>query len=234
MTTSLEQAGVAAQPSGAEPWAPPAPAAALLPARLRLRIEALLEGGGRRLLGLAGPPGAGKSTLAAAIARALPGVAQVVPMDGFHLANDELERLARRHRKGAPDTFDAAGYVALLARLRGQRPDEIVYAPEFRRELDEPVANAIAVDPATRLVVTEGNYLLLDGPWAAVAGLVDEIWYVEADDELRRARLAARHERFGRAPEDARAWVAVTDEPNARLVAATRRHAMQVVRWDAG
>ena len=92
-------------------------------------------------------------------------------MDGFHLANVELERLGRRGRKGAPDTFDSAGYVALLRRLLAQADDEIVYAPEFRREIEEPIANAIPVFAPTQLVITEGNYLLLDdGPWARGAG----------------------------------------------------------------
>jgi pantothenate kinase len=185
------------------------------------------------LLGLVGPPGAGKSTLAQALQQVFAEVSQVVPMDGFHLANVELQRLGRAGRKGAPDTFDAAGYAALLRRLRTQGPDEIVYAPEFRREIEEPVAGAIAVLPQTRLVITEGNYLLLDqGPWAPVAGLLDEVWYVEVDDRLRTARLTQRHEQFGRSPQEAIDWVAQTDEPNARLIDATRERAAQVFRWD--
>lgn len=195
------------------------------------RVERLLADGGRKLLGLVGPPGAGKSTVAAALAAALGERAQVVPMDGFHLANVELARLGRAGRKGAPDTFDAAGYAALLQRLRAQRADEIVYAPEFRREIEEPIAGAIAVLPATQLVITEGNYLLMDeGPWAQVAALLDEIWYVEVDDDLRRRRLVERHMRFGRSEADALRWVETTDEPNARRIAATRPRATQVVR----
>ena len=116
-----------------------------LPASARLRARELIQRSGRALLGLVGPPGAGKSTLAAALQAEFAGVAQVVPMDGFHLANVELERLGRRARKGAPDTFDSAGYVALLRRLLAQPDDEIVYAPEFRREIEEPIANAIPV-----------------------------------------------------------------------------------------
>jgi pantothenate kinase len=155
-------------------------------------------------------------------------------MDGFHLAQAELERLGRAARKGAPDTFDAGGYAALLRRLRQQRPDETVYAPEFRREIEEPVAGAIGILPQTRLVITEGNYLMLDdGPWAQVAGLLDDIWYVEVDDRLRVDRLTRRHEAFGRSPQDAVDWVAATDEPNARLIAATRQRAHFVFRWDA-
>lgn len=204
-----------------------------LPPDCRSRLDALLAAGGRRVLGLVGSPGAGKSTLAQALLETLGDVAQVVPMDGFHLANVELARLGRAGRKGAPDTFDAAGYVALLRRLRGQRPGEIVYAPEFRREIEEPVAGAIAVLPATRLVITEGNYLLMDeGPWSEVAGLLDDSWYVDVDDDLRRQRLIERHMRFGRDLAAARAWAEQTDEPNARRIAATRSRAAAVIRWD--
>ncbi|WP_127996047.1 nucleoside/nucleotide kinase family protein [Piscinibacter defluvii] len=195
------------------------------------RVDALLARGGRRLLGLVGPPGAGKSTLAAALAQHLGERAMVVPMDGYHLANVELARLGRAGRKGAPDTFDAAGYVALLQRLRTQGPGEIVYAPEFRREIEEPIAGAIPVLARTPLIITEGNYLLLDeAPWSAVAGLLDECWYVEVDDALRRQRLVARHMRFGRSEDEARDWVETTDEPNARRIAATKPRATCVVR----
>jgi pantothenate kinase len=195
------------------------------------RLESLLADGRRKLLGLAGAPGSGKSTLARALEQALPGRAQVVPMDGFHLAQVELRRLGRAERKGAPDTFDSAGYVALLRRLHEQRADEIVYAPEFRREIEEPVAGAIAVLPGTQLVITEGNYLLLqEGSWADVAPLLDEVWYVEVDDALRLGRLVRRHQQFGRSFDEARAWVEQTDEPNARRIAATRERAHRVVR----
>jgi pantothenate kinase len=154
-------------------------------------------------------------------------------MDGFHLANVELERLGRRGRKGAPDTFDSAGYVALLRRLLAQPDDEIVYAPEFRRELEEPIANAIPIHPRTQLVITEGNYLLLeDGPWAHVKGLLDEVWYVDVPDEARVHRLTQRHMQFGRSAQDATAWVENTDEPNARLIEASRARASFVFRWD--
>ena len=203
-----------------------------VPAPERARVRALLADGRRRLLGLVGAPGAGKSTLAAALLHDLAGLAQVVPMDGFHLANVELQRLGRAGRKGAPDTFDSAGYVALLRRLREPRDGETVYAPEFRREIEEPVAGAIAVLPATRLVITEGNYLLLDeGPWAEVAPLLDEVWYVDIDDATRTDRLLQRHRRFGRSAEAARDWVAATDEPNARRIAATRPRAQHVFCW---
>jgi len=196
------------------------------PAECIGRVEALLADGGRKLLGLTGPPGGGKSTLAQALLEALPGRAIVVPMDGFHLANAELARLGRADRKGAPDTFDSAGYVALLQRLKAQRAGEVVYAPEFHRDIEEAVAGAIAVPSQVPLVITEGNYLLLDdGPWRDVRPLLDEVWYVDVDDALRRERLVQRHMRFGRSLEAARDWVASTDEPNARRIALTRERA---------
>ena len=202
------------------------------PAAELARIEALLADGRRKLLGLVGAPGSGKSTIALALLQAFAGRAQVVPMDGFHLANVELQRLGRAGRKGAPDTFDGAGYVALLRRLREQGVDEIVYAPEFRREIEEPIAGAIAVLPQTQLVITEGNYLLLeDGPWAGAAPLLDEVWYVDVEDSLRRDRLVRRHEQFGRSRAEALAWVEQTDEPNSRRIAATRGKAHRVVSW---
>ena len=197
------------------------------------RISALLAGGQRKLLGLVGPPGGGKSTLAQALLDALPGRAVVVPMDGFHLANAELARLGRALRKGAPDTFDSAGYLALLRRLKAQRADDIVYAPEFRRDIEEPIAGAIAVLPQVPLVITEGNYLLLDtGPWAGVREQLDEVWFVDTDAALRRDRLVGRHMQFGRTLQEARDWVATTDEPNAGLIAATRHRADVEFRWN--
>jgi len=193
-----------------------------------------LSSGPRRLLGLVGPPGAGKSTLAALLADTLGSRAQTVPMDGYHLAQVELERLGRAPRKGAPDTFDAAGYAALLRRLRAQAAHETIYAPDFRREIEEPVAGALPVFSHTPLVITEGNYLLLDDDpaWAPVATLLDEVWYLQADTALRLERLTARHMRFGRTREQALAWVAQTDEPNARRVQASARRASRVIVCD--
>ncbi|KQR16935.1 nucleoside/nucleotide kinase family protein [Cellulomonas sp. Leaf334] len=198
---------------------------------LLARLDELLASGPRRILGIVGAPGAGKSTVAAQVADAVGPAAVVVPMDGFHLAQTELERIGRADRKGAPDTFDADGFVALLTRLRiADGTGGIVYAPEYRRDLRNPVAGAIAVPPEARLVVVEGNYLLLDAHgFAPVAALLDESWFLAPDDALRLVRLVARHEAFGKSPEAARAWSHGPDENNARLVAATAVRADVVV-----
>jgi pantothenate kinase len=193
------------------------------------QAAAWAAGPDRVVLGIVGPPGAGKSTLAAALVSGLAGQAVLVPMDGFHLADRELDRLGRRDRKGAPDTFDAAGYVALLRRIV-QRVDDVVYAPVFVREQELAEAGALPVPRDVPLVVTEGNYLLMDGPFAPVRGLLTACWYVDVDPTLRRQRLKARHVRHGRTPEQAQAWVDATDEPNAQAIEGTRDRADRVVR----
>ena len=198
----------------------------------RVLLDEALRSGGRRLLGIAGAPGAGKSTLTALLAEQLPaGSCVVVPMDGFHLADIALARLGRAERKGAPGTFDAAGYVALLQRLRTAMPhDPTVWAPMFERELEQPLAGAIEVGAEVPLVITEGNYLLLDqGPFAQVGAMLDARWFVEVPERMRHERLIARHEHFGKPPAAAREWALGPDEDNARLVAATRERADAVV-----
>jgi pantothenate kinase len=186
------------------------------------RLGQLLQRDCRTLVGIIGPPGAGKSTLSQRLQAAYGAQSQIVPMDGYHLANVELARLGRAARKGAPDTFDSHGYVSLLKRLRQQAEDEIVYAPEFRREIEEPIAGAIPIFAKAKLLIAEGNYLALDqGGWSQVAALLDEIWYVEVPDALRKERLVARHMQFGRSQRAAEEWVQNTDEPNARLIAST-------------
>jgi pantothenate kinase len=196
------------------------------------RAAGLVDGHARAVLGICGPPGAGKSGLAEQLAAAFGPGAVVVPMDGFHLQDDELVRLGRLDRKGAPDTFDVGGYAALLRQLR-ERPEVTVHAPAFDRDRELSLACAIRVDPDHRLVVTEGNYLLLDEPrWWDVRAQLDECWFLRCDDGRRRQRLVDRHVRHGRTPEAAAAWVAHTDEPNARLVAATAGRADLVVDAD--
>jgi pantothenate kinase len=194
------------------------------------RARRLVAPGRRRLLGIAGAPAAGKSTVAEAVVAALAADAVLVPMDGFHLAEAELRRLGRHGRKGAIDTFDGAGFASLLRRLRSPGP-EPVYAPRFDRRIEESIAGAIRVPPELPLVVTEGNYLLVDdGPWAAVRDLLDEVWYLELDEAVRLDRLTARHIAFGRPPEVAAARARGTDQRNAELVATTRDRADVIVQ----
>jgi pantothenate kinase len=186
----------------------------------------------RRLIGITGAPGAGKTSFATSYVDGLGVPAARVPMDGFHLADVTLRRLGLLDRKGAPETFDAWGYAALLHRLRTPEPHP-VYAPGFERDLEQPLAGAVTVAPDVAVVVTEGNYLLLDRPeWQAVRAELDEVWFVEVDDDLRRERLLARHVDFGKSPEQAQAWMDAVDEPNARLVAAVRHRADRVITLD--
>lgn len=210
-----------------------APTVALDIADLTDRARRLIVAGERRVLGICGAPGAGKSTLAAALVEALGDDAVLAPMDGFHLANAELDRLGVRRRKGAPFTFDGAGYVAALRRVSrtADRAGMPVYWPRFDRSIGEPIAGAIAIDPDVALVVTEGNYLLLrDEPWALVRPHLDEAWFVELDEQVRRQRLIDRHIHFGRTPRDAQRHCDESDELNARLVATTRAAADLVVQ----
>ncbi|MEO8266547.1 MAG: nucleoside/nucleotide kinase family protein [Ilumatobacteraceae bacterium] len=187
---------------------------------------------GRTMLGLVGCPGSGKSTLSAAITtRVASSVA--VPMDGFHLLNEELVRLGRRDRKGAPDTFDVKAYVALLDRVRHQHNTQVVTAPRYDRAASAPVPDAITVEPDVALIVTEGNYLMLENePWSAIRPLLDEVWFVDVDEAVRVPRLIARHIEFGKTPDEAVEWVMRSDEANALVVAATRSRADAVVRMD--
>jgi pantothenate kinase len=206
---------------------------------LAARARALVSGGRRAILGITGQPAAGKTTLAVELVAALrndppdgliPGAwVAHVPMDGFHLADVELDRLGRRDRKGAPDTFDALGYAALLRRLL-EDEDDVIYAPGFERVLEQPLAGAIPIDRSARLIITEGNYLLLDDPrWRRVPPLMAEIWYTDLDRSTRLDRLISRHVRFGKAPDVAEAWATGTDEHNAVLIAATRAKADVIV-----
>jgi pantothenate kinase len=180
-----------------------------------------LSSSGRRVLGITGPPGAGKSHLASQLVEALGGRAVLVAMDGFHLDDAVLDALGRGDRKGAPDTFDVRGYVALLTRLRSA--DDTVYAPVFDRSLEASRAAAIAVPAGVPLVVTEGNYLLLDEPgWCEVRPLLDEVWYVSVDESMRLKRLVERHIAFGKPREAAIDWAHGSDQRNAELVQRTR------------
>jgi pantothenate kinase len=185
----------------------------------------------RRIIGIAGAPGAGKTTyaeglVAESLQKGVP--AAYVPMDGFHLADAALTALGLFDRKGAPETFDAWGYAALLRRLR--EADHVVWAPAFERTLEQPLAGAIAVSAEAEVVVTEGNYLLLDRPeWRAVRAALDEVWFLDCPDGLRRSRLVARHVEFGKSYAESEDWVVRVDDPNAASVVATRGRADRVV-----
>lgn len=214
------------------------------------RVDALIrDAQGRRVIvGIVGAPGSGKSTLADALVRALldrpadwavppsgdqhrPWIGSHVahvPMDGFHLADVELRRLGRADRKGAPDTFDAAGYANLLDRVK--RGDEDVWAPAFDRDIEQPVAGSVPILRATRIVVTEGNYLLLDEPvWRRARTLMDTVWFCDLQHHVRIDRLIARHVRFGKTAQASATWANGPDQRNAERVMATRSSANLIV-----
>lgn len=194
-------------------------------------LRGRLTAGQRILLGVAGSPGSGKSTFSACLADALGSEALVVPMDGFHLGNAIIDGTPLRHRKGAPDTFDVGGYLSLLQRLV-RRDEEVVYAPDFRRTIDEPVAASLAIPAAVPIIVTEGNYLLSDGPrWRQVRAQLDEVWFIDTPHSLRLARLVERHIRYGMDRAAAEAWANGPDAANDRLIEATRSRADRIIPW---
>jgi pantothenate kinase len=202
------------------------------PVAARERAAELAKRPERAILGITGAPAAGKSTYAERLVEQL--VAEghrvaLVPMDGYHLAQSALEALGWADVKGAPHTFDAGGFVALLRRLKDR--DGTVWAPRFDRELEDSIAATIGVGPEVDLVVTEGNYLLLDQePWATGRQLLDEVWYIDLSEDVRHARLEARHRRFGRSPEEAHERTYGSDERNARLIASTKPAADAILR----
>lgn len=189
------------------------------------------------VIGVVGVPGAGKTTLVESLIRelnsAIPDPERQhyahVPMDGFHLSDQELTRLGLLDRKGAPETFDVHGYAAMLHRLRSPRT-AVVYAPGFERTIEQPIAGVIPVYPSATSILTEGNYLLLDRPeWQQVREQCTEIWYCEQENELRIQRLIQRHIQFGKTPAEAESWVHAVDEKNAKLIQSTRANADLVV-----
>ena len=191
---------------------------------LRSLAEVVEAVGSHRIVGIAGAPGAGKSTIAADLVAALPS-AVLLPMDGFHLPQVRLIELGRRDRMGAPDTFDVDGLIATLEAVKNS--GGTVLAPDFDRAIEEPVPDSIEIRPEFSTVVVEGNYLL---HWPEVRHLLDVSLFVDLDHDVRIERLVARHIRYGKTPDAARAWSLGPDERNALLVGATARLADHVIR----
>ena len=199
-----------------------------------LRItESLNRSTDRFLIGIVGKPGAGKSTLSAYLLEELhSSEVTVVPMDGYHLSNAVLQELGRADRKGAPDTFDVAGFASLLQRIRNEKSVDIYY-PVFDRSIEESIAAQGVVTKETKVVIVEGNYLLHDsGGWEEIAELLDELWFIDVDDEKRLERLIARHIAYGKSPVDAQSWSRGSDEVNARTIATGRSRAHAVIALD--
>ena len=195
----------------------------------RVRARSARAGQRRVVIGIAGSPGAGKTTLATRLAETLGADAVHLPMDGFHLANATLAALGRSDRKGAIDTFDGWGFLAMLRRLHAEQ-DHVVYAPSFHRQFGEPIAGEIAIEPRHRIVITEGNYLLVNNvPWSLVRDELDETWFCQTPGDERQRRLIDRHTRHGRSLEAATAWARDVDGANAVLIDATRHRADLVV-----
>ncbi|WP_433199013.1 nucleoside/nucleotide kinase family protein [Nocardia sp. CA-107356] len=193
----------------------------------------------RYVLGIAGPPGAGKSTLSKAIRDELNNRAgrvstEIAPMDGFHLPNAVLRATDDLEHKGEPHTFDVAAYLEALRRLRDTRIGEPVPWPTFDRAIEEPTPAGVVFD-RHEIAITEGNYLLLDdGAWSGVRELLDEVWYLDVEREVIEQRLLRRHIRGGRTADAAKIKVHDSDLRNADLIAGTRNRADLVLRQRGG
>lgn len=190
----------------------------------------------RFVVGIVGFPGAGKSTLSGGLVDALNQVlpagqrAQIVPMDGYHLPNESLDRLGLRSLKGIPDTFDPVGFIELLKKVR-RSPAQTLFAPAFDRSIDGSIPDALRISADVKVIVTEGNYLLLDqDKWREIAELLDDSWFLDASIEIIRPRLIERHVEGGRSLDAAIAKVESTDIPNACLIEKTRSRARALVK----
>jgi pantothenate kinase len=184
----------------------------------------------RFVVAVAGPPGAGKSTLAEALYELFPeGSAAVVSMDGFHFDDVVLNARGLRPRKGAPETFDFHGFEALLKRIRANEAE--IAIPVFDRTVELSRAGAAIISQDVKFVLVEGNYLLLDEePWSRLAPLFDFSIFVDVPREALDKRLRERWHEHGRSEADARAWIDTNDMPNIDRVLARRRPADLVMR----
>ena len=199
---------------------------------LTRHLEHRLARGERCIVGITGAPGVGKSTFTGELAARFNPSPPIVGMDGFHLAHKYLESMELVHRKGAHYTFDAWGYVATIRRIFKQSPDEVVFAPQFDRSIEDSIAAAIPVTPDDRLVLTEGNYLLLDiHPWNELRNLLSLTIYLDLDEDVRIDRLIRRHVEFGKTRQHAERHVRESDQVNAMLIAGSRRNADFVVDY---
>jgi pantothenate kinase len=191
------------------------------------QIQSLLNGQNpRTLIGIVGKPGAGKSTVVEEISKKFDSkTVSIIPMDGFHLSNEELISLGRRDRKGAPDTFNVEGFTSLIKRVKSDSNVDHMF-PIFHREIEASIADEGMVPKESKVVVIEGNYLFSEAHgWNGIYPLLDHSWFIEIDDEIRIERLIARHVRYGKTREEAEAWSRGSDETNARFIGLTANRA---------
>jgi pantothenate kinase len=183
------------------------------------------------LIGIVGKPGAGKSTVVEEISKKFDSkTVSIIPMDGFHLSNEELISLGRRDRKGAPDTFNVEGFTSLIKRVKSDSKVDHMF-PIFHREIEASIADEGMVPKESKVVVIEGNYLFSeDHNWDGIYPLLDHTWFIEIKDEVRLERLIARHIRFGKTPEEAEAWSRGSDETNARFIGLTAYRAENLIK----
>ena len=198
------------------------------------QIQSLLDGQSpRTLIGIVGKPGAGKSTVVEQIQNKFRSYeVSIIPMDGFHLSNEELISLGRRERKGAPDTFNVSGFISLIKKVKHEQHVDHKF-PIFHREIEASIENEGIVPKESKVVVIEGNYLFSeDHNWSAVYPMLDHTWFIEIDDEVRIERLVARHIRYGKTPAEAETWSRGSDEANARFIELTAHRASNIIKLD--
>lgn len=195
-------------------------------------IASLLQGSKpRTMIGIVGKPGAGKSTVVTEIQKQFSAEeVAIIPMDGYHLSNEELIKLGRRERKGAPDTFDVEGFISLITRVRNEIDKDHTF-PIFHREIEASKADEGIVLRNTKVIVIEGNYLFSEEHnWSEVFPLLDQSWFIEIDDEIRMQRLITRHIKYGKTPQEAEEWSRGSDEENAKFIAKTASRAERIIK----